>query len=104
MEFQFDGTTATYSSGQMGQMDLEELVPVSEEDWELFVTTVTRLGVWDWKSVYTPSEMILDGTSWALRLKAGKRRVVAEGTNDFPPDWETFCAAVSHLAGDRPVF
>lgn len=76
------------------------------EDWQRFWAEMDKIGVWDWEKHYD-NMWVLDGTSWSIKLKQGKKRVTSDGSNAYPgsegPEtsatFRAFCRAVQKLLG-----
>lgn len=92
-----DGRTISY-----GRPQGEEQIEPTPAQWAAFARAVDRAGVWAWEREYADPGVI-DGSSWALLLRDGERRIRAEGMNAEPAGFEAFVRAVRRLIGGRPL-
>jgi len=65
-----------------------------------FRETMFMIGVLNWKANYIHPEVV-DGTHWVVEVMTGNRKVIKQGSNAYPPEWDTFCKAISQIAGRR---
>lgn len=68
-------------------------------DVEQFKKEIIRLKIWNWERDYQQDSLVLDGTSWSVRLETKGRTYESEGLESFPQNWQKFCRAVSKLIG-----
>ena len=69
------------------------------EQWATFHKTLDRVGFWDWDESYSPTEPIMDGTSWKVEIEWGDRSHSAHGSNEYPKKWVIFRRALRSLLG-----
>lgn len=68
-------------------------------DIEQFKKELIRLKIWNWERDYQLDSLVLDGTSWSVKLKTKGMLYESEGLQSFPNNWRKFCRAVSNLIG-----
>lgn len=68
-------------------------------DVEQFKKGVIRLGIWNWDKDYQQESLVLDGTSWFVKLKTKGAIYESGGLQCFPKNWSKFCKSVSRLVG-----
>lgn len=57
----------------------------SEEEWKKFWDKMDNIKVWNWKDNYdSPDFVVLDGTSWNLKIELGDKKVESSGSNYYP--------------------
>ncbi|WP_077213382.1 hypothetical protein [Bacillus dakarensis] len=66
---------------------------------EEFKKEIYRLKIWDWEQDYQPDSLVLDGTSWSVKLRTKATVYESEGLQCFPKDWFKFCKSISKLTG-----
>jgi hypothetical protein len=98
---EFGGLALRYaSSPHRYEFDQDELLTISPSAWARFATKLDTLNVWSWSSSYA-DETVLDGTSWAVVIHWGERRLESSGSNAYPQSWDGFCDAVMELLEGR---
>lgn len=68
-------------------------------DVEQFKKEIMRLKIWNWDKDYQLDSLVLDGTSWSVKLKTKGMTYESEGLQSFPNNWSKFCRVVSNLIG-----
>ncbi|MDQ0156657.1 hypothetical protein [Robertmurraya andreesenii] len=68
-------------------------------DVEQFKKEIIRLKIWNWERDYQLNSLVLDGTSWSVKLKTKGKVYESEGLQSFPKNWAKFSKAVSQLIG-----
>ncbi|WP_245917506.1 hypothetical protein [Bacillus canaveralius] len=66
---------------------------------EDFKKELFKMKIWDWKHDYQRNEMILDGTSWSIKLETKGATYSSGGFQEFPKEWSKFCRAMMNLTG-----
>jgi len=77
----------------------ENGIEVSEEQWREFREALDRANVWTWEKYY--DSFIVDGTQWEVTIEYKDAAVHSEGSNNYPPEFEQYQAAVSALIGGK---
>ena len=80
-------------------IDGSVLVTPSPEQWATFRKALDRAGFWDWDEGYSPTDSIMDGTSWAVEIQWGDRSHESHGSNAYPSKWDSFRRALRKLLG-----
>lgn len=80
--------------------EIENLLP-SEIEWQTFWAALDAIGVWTWKSKYTPPGLVCDGTGWEVTICCRNLAIDSDGDNAYPKGFKKFCQAVSRLVGGR---
>lgn len=70
-------------------------------DVEEFKKEIIRLKIWNWERDYQLNSLVLDGTSWSVRLKTKAAVYESEGLQSFPKNWSRFCRAITNLTGTK---
>ena len=92
-----------YMAYGYGYQLVEELdLAPDEAAWLRLRDRLDGLDAWSWRREYLPEQPVMDGTSWSLRLRWGRRRLTTDGHQRFPPGWADLCEEVSGLVGGRP--
>ncbi len=87
-----------YTRSDYGFQTVEQTeLDVGDHSWERFRDLLDQLDAWSWLRDYHPHESIVDGTSWSLRIRWGRRHLTADGSNGYPPGWERFCRGLSAI-------
>ena len=72
-----------YDSFPYGYSD-NYIIP-SEEEWKKFWEKMDKVGIWNWIENYDcPDLMVLDGTSWNLKIEVGDKKIESSGSNYYP--------------------
>lgn len=56
---------------------------------------------WEWQEDYQAEGIIVDGTTWSVKLETKETTYESGGLNSFPKEWKSFCRAISALIGKR---
>ncbi|GAM15891.1 hypothetical protein [Mesobacillus selenatarsenatis] len=59
------------------------------------------LKLWEWEEDYQTEGIVVDGTSWSVKLKTKGKTYESRGLDSFPNQWKEFCKAVSVLVGKK---
>jgi hypothetical protein len=68
---------------------------------EDFKKKLYPLRLWEWEEDYQTDGIVVDGTSWSVKLKTKGRTYESRGLDSFPKHWKEFCHAVSILVGKK---
>ena len=68
---------------------------------EDFKKKLYPLRLWEWDEDYQTDGIVVDGTSWSVKLKTKGRTYESRGLDSFPKDWKEFCKAISILVGKK---
>lgn len=68
---------------------------------EEFKKNLYPLKLWEWEEDYQTEGIVVDGTSWSVKLKTKGKTYESRGLNSFPNQWKEFCRAVSELVGKQ---
>lgn len=66
---------------------------------EQFKKELIRLKIWNWDRDYQLDSLVLDGTSWSVRLTTKGKVYESEGLESFPKNWSKFSRAITQLIG-----
>ncbi|MFE8699539.1 hypothetical protein ACFYKX_02755 [Cytobacillus sp. FJAT-54145] len=66
---------------------------------EQFKKEIYKMKIWDWKRNYQLDHLVLDGTSWNVKLKTKSKVYESEGLESFPSEWTKFSRAINKLTG-----
>jgi hypothetical protein len=66
---------------------------------EDFKKNLYPLRLWDWEEDYQTEGIVVDGTSWSVKLKTKGKTYESRGLDSFPDQWKEFCRSVSVLVG-----
>jgi hypothetical protein len=66
---------------------------------EDFKKKLYPLKLWEWEEDYQTEGIVVDGTSWSVKLKTKGKTYESRGLDSFPNQWKEFCKAVSVLVG-----
>ncbi|HAQ07305.1 MAG TPA: hypothetical protein DCR24_07220 [Bacillus bacterium] len=72
--------------------------PGSVED---FKKQMYALNVWEWAEDYQAEGIIVDGTSWSVKLETKGKTYESGGLDSFPKEWKNFCRSISRLVGKK---
>jgi len=105
-----DGNVLNYKSLIVGETMQEEVACIlpTPQEWQNFWETMDKLDVWSWSKQYDNKD-IVDGIQWSFKIKVGKKKMSARGSNSYPPDvifdqtaqFKNFCDAISLLLGGK---
>ena len=57
----------------------------SEEEWQKFWDKMDKIGIWKWIEDYDcPDLIVLDGSSWNLKIELGDKKLESSGSNAYP--------------------
>ena len=68
---------------------------------EDFKKKLYPLKLWEWEEDYQTEGIVVDGTSWSVKLKTKGKTYESRGLDSFPNQWKEFCKAVSVLVGKK---
>lgn len=68
---------------------------------EDFKKKLYPLKLWEWEEDYQTEGIVVDGTSWSVKLKTQGKTYESRGLDSFPNQWKEFCKAVSVLVGKK---
>lgn len=68
-------------------------------DIDKFKCAIYRMNLWDWDTEYQEDGIVLDGTSWSVKLTTVAKVYESKGLQSFPQNWKRFCSAVHLLTG-----
>lgn len=68
---------------------------------EHFKKQLYSLNVWEWEEEYQAEGIIVDGTSWSIKLETKGKTYSSGGLDSFPKEWKNFCRALSRLIGKK---
>jgi hypothetical protein len=78
------------------QMYKEQHYKLSREQICHLWWRLLKLGIFNLKNNYKdPNIVVLDGTSWELRLEGGGKRIQSRGINVFPDQWKDIVEAIN---------
>lgn len=66
---------------------------------ENFKKKLYALNIWDWKEDYQGEGIIVDGTSWFVKLETKGEIYERGGLDTFPKEWVKFLRSISSLIG-----
>lgn len=66
---------------------------------EQFRKRLYSLNIWAWEEDYQAEGIIVDGTSWSVKLETKGKVYESGGLDSFPKEWRRFCRMVSWLIG-----
>lgn len=97
-----DGEKATVTVNSVLRY-VDEEYGITQDDWERLIDKLyDDLHVDKWENSYTPSECILDGEQWELRISAaGRRRRIYKGMNAYPRNWRKFTKLMRQFVKER---
>ena len=73
--FAFDSFPSGYS---------DNCIIPSEEEWLKFWDKMDKIGIWKWiEDYYCQDLMVLDGSSWNLKIELGDKIVESSGSNAY---------------------
>lgn len=75
---------------------------LSPEEIKRIEIGMMRCNVLSWDRYYDNNHT-LDGTSWKVEMEFGLERegVQKSGSNDYPPQWKTFCKILEKIIGKK---
>ncbi len=88
------------------ELKATEMIIPSLAQWESFMQTLDKIGVWNWQPEYS-NPGILDGTSWRVEIAWGNKKILSQGNNNYPGgeydsnEFQTFIRALSILIGGK---
>lgn len=75
-------------------------LPEADGDINNFKCGVYRSEIWNWSQNYESEEgIVLDGTSWSVKLVTVGKTYESRGFQKFPQQWDEFCNSVQKLTG-----
>lgn len=81
-------------------LEYKPIVPGSTKE---FKQEIYRLNIWNWEPNYEKDGIVLDGTSWSVRLETRSKMYKSEGLQCFPKEWPNFCRALTKLTGKNII-
>ncbi|KAA9025756.1 hypothetical protein [Niallia endozanthoxylica] len=78
--------------------------PVVSGSTNEFKQEIYRLNIWDWEPNYDKAGIVLDGTSWSVKLETRSKTYKSEGLQCFPKEWTKFCCALTKLTGKNIIY
>jgi hypothetical protein len=66
---------------------------------EDFKKQLYTFDIWTWKEDYQADGIVVDGTSWSVKLETKGLTYESGGLDSFPADWKKFSRAISTLIG-----
>lgn len=73
---------------------------VSDIDVESFEKKFAKIGIDNWKELYTPEGYaVLDGESWIVTYENDDRKIVVNGENAYPDNWKSFIKLIRSVTG-----
>jgi hypothetical protein len=95
----FKRNTFTYFEWHLDSKASEPLKVGTFGSVEDFKKKLYPLKLWDWEEDYQTEGIVVDGTSWSVKLKTKGKTYESRGLDSFPNQWKEFCKAVSVLVG-----
>lgn len=68
---------------------------------EYFKKQLYSFNCWEWQDDYQTEGIIVDGTTWSVKLVTKGYTYESGGLDSFPNEWEGFCRAISTLIGKK---
>jgi hypothetical protein len=68
---------------------------------EDFKKELYSFNVWEWEEDYQAEGIIVDGTSWSVKLQTKGKTYERGGLDSFPKEWRGFCRSISTLIGKK---
>lgn len=97
----FKRNTFTYFEWHLDSKAPEPLNVDTFGSVEDFKKKLYPFKLWDWAEDYQTEGIVVDGTSWSVKLKTKSRTYESRGLDSFPTQWRDFCQAVSVLVGKK---
>ena len=75
---------------------------ISDVDAEGFDKKLARIGINNWKELYTPPEeyAVNDGESWIVTYETDDdKKIVVNGENGYPDNWKSFIKLIRSVTG-----
>ncbi|MGA9226939.1 MAG: hypothetical protein WB217_11415 [Mesobacillus sp.] len=66
---------------------------------EYFKQQLYSFNCWEWQDDYQAEGIIVDGTTWSVKLETRGEKFDSGGIDCFPKEWKDFCRAISTLIG-----
>lgn len=66
---------------------------------EYFKKQLYSFNCWEWQDDYQAEGIIVDGTTWSVKLETRGKKYDSGGIDSFPKEWKDFCRAISTLIG-----
>ncbi|WP_226676806.1 hypothetical protein [Mesobacillus jeotgali] len=95
----FKRNTFTYFEWHLDSKASEPLKVGRFGSVEDFKKKLYPLKLWKWEEDYQTEGIVVDGTSWSVKLKTKGKTYESRGLDSFPNQWKKFCKAVSILVG-----
>jgi hypothetical protein len=96
----FMKNTFTYHAWKNFSEIPDEIISGSEDEAvKRFGNDLRRIQLHNWKTRYEPEGLILDGTSWRVKLVTHSSVLESSGHNSFPTKWSHFCKSIEKLTG-----
>ena len=67
-----------------------------------FIELLKATNILNWKSKYIDPD-VCDGTQWNLVITTDKKKIKKYGSNEFPKQWDNFCAMVKAIRDENLV-
>ncbi|MBT2662525.1 hypothetical protein [Bacillus sp. ISL-45] len=97
----FKRNSFTYFEWHLDSKASEPLEVGTFGNVEDFKKKLYPLKLWEWEEDYQTEGIVVDGTSWSVKLKTNGRTYESRGLDSFPENWKGFCQAVSILVGKK---
>ena len=88
-----------YSVREHGKETNTTITPTAEQ-WISFRQALNELNIWNWQKHYKDRH-VLDGTIWSVNIVYQGRKLVSDGSNQYPKQFEQYLAAVRKLLGGK---
>ncbi|WLR56789.1 hypothetical protein LC048_07915 [Mesobacillus subterraneus] len=95
----FKRNTFTYFEWHLDSKASGPLIIGTFGSVEEFKKKLYSLKLWEWEEDYQTDGIVVDGTSWSVKLKTKGTTYESRGLDSFPKQWKEFCKAVSLLVG-----
>lgn len=91
----------TYFEWHLDSMASQSFTMPQAGNIEDFKQLLYSINVWEWEADYQTEGIIVDGTSWTVKLQTKGRTYESGGLDSFPDEWKVFCRGISQLVGKK---
>lgn len=95
----FRKNSFTYFEWHLDSPSQDSFIAPQPGSVEHFKKQLYSFNCWEWQEDYQAEGIIVDGTTWSVKLETRGNKYESGGIDSFPKEWIDFCRAISTLIG-----
>ncbi|MEH7441475.1 hypothetical protein V7201_03980 [Bacillus sp. JJ1122] len=95
----FKTNSFTYFEWHLDSLCQGSLIAPQPGSVEHFKKQLYSFNCWEWQGDYQAEGIIVDGTTWSVKLETKGNKFESGGIDSFPKEWKDFCRAITTLIG-----